>query len=101
MEKIKNIHQISAWYFFLLAFTYVITVLMFRNNIATDLTILIMRLLDIPFALVALLYGGSTLYLQLNENEEVATPWAIFIVAVCILFFSLVVFINFAFPSQI
>ncbi|MFH1012258.1 MAG: hypothetical protein V1760_00735 [Candidatus Peregrinibacteria bacterium] len=101
MDTSKNIHEVSAIFFFILAFSYVIAALAFRNDLMVPWATLFMRILDIPFALVALLYGGSTLYLQLNEGEENATPWSIIIIATCILLFGLVVFVNFAFPSQI
>lgn len=101
MNSLKNVHEVSAIYFFIFAFVYIFAILAFRNQVAADTAMIVMRISDIPFALVALLYGGSTLYLQLNENEDVATAWSIIIAAVCILLFALVVFANFAFPSRI
>jgi hypothetical protein len=66
--------------------------------------IFMMRLLDIPFAFVALLYGGSGLYLQLNDgsdSDEEGSVWNVVLFAVCLLLFSAVVFVNFAFPSSL
>lgn len=101
MNSLKNLHEVSAIYFFVLAFVYAIAGLAFRNNLIVDPALLAMRILDMPFALMALLYGGSALYLELNEGEETATPWSIVVVAGSILLFGLVVFVNFAFPSQL
>lgn len=101
METAKNLHEVSAFYFFILGFAYVFLALAFRNGLIVDWALLFMRLFDIPLALVALIYGGTTLYLQLNENEETVNPWSIVIVAACILLFGLVVFVNFAFPSKL
>ncbi|PIZ74325.1 hypothetical protein COY07_00870 [Candidatus Peregrinibacteria bacterium CG_4_10_14_0_2_um_filter_43_11] len=101
MNQIKSIHSVSAIYFFILAFTYVIAALAFRNDIMANSAITLMRMLDTPFALIALLYGGSTLYLELNGEGENTHPWSILIVAGCIVLFGLVVFMNFAFPSVI
>jgi len=103
MGNAKNIHDVSAVYFFIIALIYVFAVLAFRNGVMVDLASVAMRVLDIPFALVALMYGGSTLYMQVSEEEEEeeTSPWAMVIFAVCLLLFGFVVFLNFAFPSQL
>jgi len=100
MNMAKTIHNIGANFFFILAFLYVFAALAFRNDYNPDIMIFLMRLLDIPFALIALLYGGSGLYLQINEGkEETASAWSIIIFAFCLILFGIVVFVNFAFPS--
>jgi len=102
MNNVKNLHDVSAIYFFILAFTYIISALAFRNAFHADIIIIIMRILDIPFAMVSLIYGVTTLYLQINEkDDEEVSPWVMFIIALSILLFGLVVFVNFAFPGQL
>jgi len=102
MNKLKNLHDVSALYFFALAFTYIVLALAFRNGAYTDWAMVGMKILDIPFAAVALLYGSSTLYLQLTDSDEEETsPWIMVVVAFSLLLFGLVVFVNFAFPSII
>jgi len=102
MNNIKNLHDVSALYFFVFAFAYIVMALAFRNGFYMDVSSVAIRILDIPFAMVSLLYGGSTLYLQIgDEEDEGASPWIMVIVAISLLLFGLVVFINFAFPSVI
>jgi len=102
MSNAKNLHDVSAIYFFILAFIYVFAVLAFRNGVMIDIATTTMRIFDIPFAMVALMYGGSTLYMQVSEeDEEETSPWAMIIFAICLLLFGFVVFLNFAFPSQL
>lgn len=102
MSKAKNLHDVSATYFFVLAFIYVFAVIAFRNSLMVDIATTAMRILDVPFAMVALMYGGSTLYIQVSsEDEEETSPWAMIIFAICLLLFGLVAFLNFAFPSQL
>lgn len=101
MEKIKNLHDVSSFYFFVLAFLYVGMTLALRNNYLGDLFLNLMRILDLPFALVALLYGGTTLALQLNFNQEgqvKSSGWVLIISIFCLLLFTLVAIMNFAFP---
>jgi len=104
MNSLKNLHEVSAIYFFILAFAYIVCALMFRNGLYADWSLILMRIMDMPFALVALLYGSTTLYLQLESGEkedEETSPWIMVIFAVCLLLFGLVVFVNFAFPSKL
>lgn len=100
MTTLKNYHEVSAWFFFLLALGYVVCALALRNDYQAGMMLFLMRLLDVPFAFVCLSYGGSGLYLQLtNDKEEADSVWGILIFAFSLLFFALIVFINFAFPS--
>lgn len=102
MSTTKTLHNVSANLFFLFAFVYVFSALAFRNDFNASFMIFLMRLLDVPFALIALLYGGSGLYLQVSEGkEDTGSVWSIIIFAVCLLMFGAVVFVNFAFPSQL
>ncbi len=104
MDKIKNLHSVSSVYFFILALIYIVMVLAFRNGFLADFFLALMRIMDIPFAFVSLLYGGSTLALQMNmgrEEDEGSSPWILVVLAVCLLLFGAVVFANFAFPSQL
>lgn len=101
MDTTKDIHEVSANLFFLIAFAYIAAALAFRNTYMASEAIFLMRLLDIPFALIALLYGGTGLHLQLSSGHEEGAAWGIIIFAVSIILFGAVVFVNFAFPSQL
>lgn len=101
MGSAKNLHEVSAIFFFILAFAAVAAGLSLRNDWAAAEALLLLRVIDVPLAMIGLLYGGTTLYLQMNENQESASPWSIIISAACILLFGLAVFMNFAFPSRI
>ena len=102
MSTTKNLHDVSANLFFVFAFLFIGAALAFRNQFHADAMIFLMRLLDIPFAFIGLLYGGSGLYLQVNEGkEDEGSVWGIIIFALCLLLFGAVVFVNFAFPSQL
>ncbi|MFH0837677.1 MAG: hypothetical protein V1880_00205 [Patescibacteria group bacterium] len=101
MDSLKNLHEVSAKCFFVLAFAYAFSALAFRNGFFENGSLLFMQIMDVPFAFVALLYGGSALALELNEGEETPTAWSVLVVAACILLFGAVVFVNFAFPSRL
>ena len=101
MNIIKNLNKVSAFYFFLIAFIYVASALYFRSDLYVDLTTVIMRIMDIPLALTALIYSGSTIYLQISEGRQYGAPlWGIIIFTICLIIFGVVVFINFALPGK-
>lgn len=101
-ETTQKIHSVSAFFFFLLAFGYVFAALAFRNDFMVSFMIFLMRVLDIPFAFVALLYSATGLKLQIDSGkDESDSPWSLVVYSVCILLFSLVVFVNLAFPSKL
>lgn len=101
MNNAKNLHDVSAIYFFILAFIYVFAALSFRNGFMIDMSSIAMRILDIPFAMIALMYGGSSLYMQISGDSEGTSPWVMVIFALALILFGFVVFLNFAFQSLI
>ncbi len=102
MERLKDIHDVSAFYFFVLGGLYVIAALSFRNDFLTEQMLILIRILDIPFAMICLAYGGSTLALQLyNQEHQQFSPWVNAIFGVCLLLFLSVLFINFALPGNL
>ena len=104
MEKTKNLHDASSFWFFVLAFFYVAMVLAIRNGYLVDFFLSLMRILDLPFAFIALLYATTTLLLQLefNKDGEVKnTGWFLIICIGCMILFGIVAVMNFGFPSLI
>ena len=102
MEKIKNIHDASSFWFFVLAFLYMAMVLALRNGYLVDFLLSFMRILDLPFAFIALLYGGTTLVLQLNfdKAEDIENSgWTLVIFIICLLLLGFVAVMNFGFPA--
>lgn len=102
MNTAKNLHDISAIYFFALAFLYVISALALRNGFHPTVFEGIMRIFDLPFAFVGLFYGGSTIYLQMKgRNDEGISPWVMVLFTFCMIIFAFMVFLTFAFPSKL
>lgn len=104
IEDIKTVHELSAFWFFVFAFFYAAMVLALRNDYLASTFLSLMRTLDIPFAFISLLYGGSTLLLQVNspQEEEIRHPLLTWVImAVCLLLFSIVAFVNWLLPATI
>lgn len=104
MEKIKNLHDISSFFFFVMAFGYVTMILALRNAYFSDFFLALMRILDLPFAFVALLYGASTLAMQLKTDQEgniQNSAWLISIGIGALVLFAVVAVMNFGFEPVI
>mgnify|MGYP003565061315 FL=1 len=71
---------------------------MFSNNYFTSTTLIINRILDIPFALTALIYGLSSIYLQLDEKAH--NKAKISFIIITLLIFLLLLYINLFVPDK-
>lgn len=98
MDFVKDIHRVGMPMFLFLVLFYVVAGLLFRNGYFQPELLLWMRLLDMPFALVGLVYGVSGLYLQLNQHKSHPT-WSAVFIGMAIILFVVVVFLNLAFPT--
>ncbi|QQR83879.1 hypothetical protein IPJ72_01580 [Candidatus Peregrinibacteria bacterium] len=98
MDLLKHIHRAAGGIFLFLLLSYVAAGFLIQNGYLQPVLIFWMRLFDIPLVLTGLLYGVSGLYSQLNQHKSHPTWNAVFI-AVSILLFLSVVFLNLAFPT--
>lgn len=101
MDTLKTLHKIGAFFFFVLGFLYVAMALMLRNAFMPETMFNLIRLLDLPLAFVALLYGGSTLALHINQNRETLSPWTMVIATICVGLLTTLVVIQVTVPGQI
>lgn len=100
MNQLKAVHDVSGFYFFLIAFLYVFSAIALKNQFYGQFALLFMRIFDVPAVGIALLYGGTSLAMQVKPiQDEEASPWSVIIFVTCMILFGLTVFINFAFPS--
>lgn len=104
MEKIKDLRDATSFWFFVLGFFYIAMILAVRNDFLASFFVSWMRILDLPFAFIAIFYGVTTLLLQLkfDANGEVkSTGWFLTISIGGMLLFGAVALMNFAFPATI
>ena len=59
---LKQLHRTSAWLFYLFGVSYFLAYLFWRNEVGDPWPQLWMSIADLPFAVVAMLYGGMSLY---------------------------------------
>jgi len=91
----KFLHKLSAFLFFLLGISLFIAFLLWRNEIYANYSMWWLQRADLPFALAAILYGGTSLYRSLNPKEKRSPILAIVIVIPLIALFIFLVMLNF------
>ncbi|MDD4287169.1 MAG: hypothetical protein PHO20_01880 [Candidatus Peribacteraceae bacterium] len=91
----SSLHRISAILFYLLAGSFFVSYLLLRNSIGLPWSQWWMNVADLPLALVAVLYGGTSLYRSVKRTEGVSKPLLIVIGVPLLAFFILLIVLNF------
>ena len=66
---LRFIHQLSAFFFYLLGGSFLVAYLLLRNDAVPRASALWLQTADLPFVLAAILYGGLSLYLSLTAGR--------------------------------
>jgi len=91
----RFLHRISAILFYLLAGSFFVSYLLLRNSIGLPWSQWWMNVADLPLALVAVLYGGTSLYRSVKRTEGVSIPLLIVIGVPLLAFFTFLIVLNF------
>jgi len=91
----ESIHRASGLVFYLLGTTLIAAYVLMANKIYTAQSAWWLQRADLPFALAAILYGGTSLYLSLNPKQKRVPVLAAFIIIPLAAFFIFLVILNF------
>ncbi|MFH0851841.1 MAG: hypothetical protein V1876_03780, partial [Candidatus Peregrinibacteria bacterium] len=89
------LHRLSAILFYLLAGSFFVSYLLLRNEIGLPWSEWWLKVADLPLALVAVLYGGTSLYRSVKRSEGISWPLLILIGIPLLAFFTFLVALNF------
>lgn len=81
-----------------LGLTHILSGLMFANNFFMPTSMVLNRVLDIPFAMMALVYGLLSVYVNIDEKAR-NMPKIAFI-AICAIIFLLLLYVNLFIPDK-
>lgn len=73
----RYLHSLSATLFYLLGILFFVAYVLHLNDIVAAPLLLLMQSADLPFFCVALLYGGTSVYLSLTNDRKPSTGLAI------------------------
>jgi D-alanyl-lipoteichoic acid acyltransferase DltB (MBOAT superfamily) len=99
MKTAENIKKVALVFFIGLGLAHILSGLMLSNNYLTPITIIINRVLDIPFAMSAVIYGLATIYCDIDEKKR--KNLNIIMITFSILIFLILIYINFLIPDKI
>ncbi|MEI8230906.1 MAG: hypothetical protein WCG83_07280 [Candidatus Peregrinibacteria bacterium] len=91
----RTLHSLSSFLFYLLTGSFFIAYLLDRNSLLLPWSDWWMKIADLPLALVALLYGGSSLYFSVKRKEGVSWGVLLFIAIPLTALFIFLVILNF------
>lgn len=98
MKTAENIQKVALVLFILLGTTHIISGLMLANGYFMPTSLVVNRVLDIPFAMMAVIYAFMTLYTGMDEKSR-KVPGIIFI-TLSLLIFLLLIYINLFIPDK-
>lgn len=99
MKTAENIQKTALVFFILLGSTHILSGLSVNNNYLLPSSLIVNKILDIPFAMTALLYGLSSIYTKLKE--EYRKPANIIFMILSASVFVILLYINFLLPDKI
>ena len=91
----KSLHQLSGIFFYVLGTTFFVAYLLLRNDVVAPWPVWWLRIADLPLVLVAMFYGGTSLYLSVKPAEGPARLQPLAIAVPLGLLFGLLVVLNF------
>lgn len=94
METIKNIKKVSLIFFVITGFLHLGSSVFIANNAALKTAEIINKTMDIPFILTGLLYGFSSLRINLSDPEKNHKTLDIVLISVIIVILLAVIGIN-------
>jgi hypothetical protein len=98
VKTAENIKKISLVFFFVLGTAHIIMGMMTANNYLMPVSMIINRVLDIPFAMSGLIYALSGIYINLPENRHKIAKIAFGILSILIL--AGLLYINLLIPDK-
>jgi hypothetical protein len=98
MKTAENIKKVALAFFIVLGLSHIVSGLMFSNNYLMPTSLIVNRILDIPFAMSALIYGLATIYTGLGDDKHRLLN--IVFILFSVLVFLALVYINFLIPDK-
>jgi hypothetical protein len=95
---LEALHRVSAFFFYLFACLAIGGAMLLHRDGTPAFWIPIVHSFDLPLILVAMIYGGTSLYGGLVQRGMHSRTLMLVIAVPLLLLFVLFVFLNFAFP---
>jgi hypothetical protein len=99
MKTAENVKRVALILFIILGLGHIATGLMMANGYSMPLSLIINHILDIPFAMMALIYGLASIRTGFREGEHKITN--ILFIVLALLIFAALVYINIFIPDII
>ncbi|MBU0667694.1 hypothetical protein KJ951_01240 [Patescibacteria group bacterium] len=98
MKTAENIKNVALILFIILGITHITSGLMLSNGYFMPTSMIINRVLDIPFAMTALIYAFMTIYTGIDEKSR-KIPSIVMIIITLLIFLTLL-YINLFIPDK-
>ncbi|MBD3270315.1 hypothetical protein GF376_02215 [Candidatus Peregrinibacteria bacterium] len=98
-DILKPLRQMSLIFFMIIGFTHIITGLMVSNDMLTEIANLINKVLDIPFAMIGIVFALSHIRIPENSNKKNVIFSIMGVISLSVL--GLMLYINLFLPDKV
>lgn len=95
----RFLHTLSAVLFYIVGGTYFLALVLNANNVMTGFSRAWLDSTDLPLLLTGLLFGGTSLYRSVHDDEDASHVLIVGIAIPLMILFSLLLITNFLTPS--
>ena len=99
MKTAENLKKVSLLLFIVLGLAHILSGLMMTNSYFLPLSFIVNHVLDIPFAMIALIYGLSSIRVGLKDGSHKAVN--ILFIVLSLLIFAGLIYINVFVPDKL
>jgi hypothetical protein len=97
MKIAENIKKVALIFFIVLGLSHILTGLMLADSYLMPTSLIVNRILDIPFIMAALLYALASIYGSISEKQHKTAT--ITFAAISVLVFVVLLYINLFIPD--
>jgi len=98
-DALKTLRQVSLIFFVILGGTHILTGLFSSQSLFLPISNIVNRILDIPFAIIATIFGLSQV--RLNSESPTRKLYFILMIIISLLVLGLLLYINLLIPDRI
>lgn len=97
-DILKTLRQVSLIFFFIIGSTHILTGLLSSQSLFLPLSNIVNRVLDIPFIIIATIFGLSQI--RLNSENRSRKLYFILMIIISLLVLGLLLYINLLIPDR-
>ena len=98
MKTAENLKKVSLVLFIVIGIIHIVSGLMFTNGYLLPMSLIVNRILDIPFAMLGVIYAFMSIYTNIDEKSRKVAGMVF--LGISLLVFVFLIYINLFIPDK-